>query len=265
MDALIKLKDVSVYYNKTLAALSDVSISIKEEEFVAIIGPNGSGKSTLLNVIMGNVFPQQGTVSVFGNSPAGFRNKIGYLPQKETFDPYMPFVVKEIVMMGRYPYIGLFKKPHKKDFEIAKDALKSVDMEGKSDEPIGHLSGGERQRAFIARALVGNPEILLLDEPTTGLDVKSQRSLISLIAKIHREKRLTILMVTHNINFLSRYLDRVIYLKNKVYFDGTPNDILNSDKLSELYGAPVDVFEKNGQICVMVEDSHTRPQNIRKR
>ncbi len=255
---IVELKNVYVYY-KPVFALDNVSISINKGEFVSVIGPNGSGKSTLLNVILGRVIPQKGEVKIFGRKPAVARNKIGYLPQKETFDPYMPFVVKEVVMMGRYSHIGLFKKPHNIDYKLVMDALKSVEMEHKQYEPIGHLSGGERQRIFIARALVGNPEILLLDEPTTGLDVKTQRSLISLIAKIHKGMGITIIMVTHNINFLSQYLDRVIYLKNKVYLDGVPEDILTSDKLSELYGAPVEVFEKDGQVCVMVEDSHSHP------
>ena len=255
---IIQFQNVTVSYENRIA-LEDVTFDLEEGEFLGIIGPNASGKTTLLKTILGILKPVKGTVLVFGEDLAHnghIRSNIGYVPQKEYIDPTIPFLVKDLVLMGRYAKIGLFKRPSREDFRLMEQVLRDVGMDDMEDEPVGHLSGGQLQRALIARALISEPRILLLDEPTTGLDVNSQIAIIRLISKLHKEKELTVLFVTHDINTIINHCSRVMYLNRRIYAIGKPVDVLNEDVLRRVYGTDVRILAFNGAPYVAVSDHH---------
>lgn len=254
MEPVIQIKKLTAYYNRE-PALQDINMEIGKGEFVGILGPNGSGKTTLLKAILGLISPIQGEIKLFGGPVDGAaRKRMGYVPQKGSIDLTFPVKVFDAVMMGRYPLMGLFRYPTKADRAIVEETLKGVDAWHLKDKPIGELSGGEAQRVWIARALVSNPEILLLDEPTTGLDVMSQGQIIELVHRIHERKGLTVLYVTHEVNNVSCYLDKVAYLKNSLYAYGHPNDVIKVETLREVYAGEVEVVQGVDRPLVVVGD-----------
>lgn len=238
-------------------ALQDISLSIHEGEFVGVIGPNGSGKTTLCRAVLGLMAPIEGHLHIFDCACDALRchhrAKIGYLPQKGVIDRNFPVTVLETVMMGRYGALGLFARPGGKDRQIAMDALVQVGMESHRDTALGHLSGGQQQRVFIARALAQQPKVLLLDEPTTGLDITTQHNVIELVQHLHEELKLTILLITHDINMIRPKVDRLILLKTRLYAAGSPAEVLKPDILQQVYGKDVVITDKD---LVIVEDYH---------
>jgi ABC-type Mn2+/Zn2+ transport system ATPase subunit len=238
-------------------ALKDISLSIDAGEFVGVIGPNGSGKTTLCRAVLGLMAPIEGHLHIFDCAcdklRCHHRAQIGYLPQKGVVDRNFPVTVLETVMMGRYGALGLFSRPGANDREIAMAALAHVSMEGHKDTALGHLSGGQQQRVFIARALAQQPKVLLLDEPTTGLDMTTQHNVIELVQHLHEELKLTVLLITHDINMIRSRVDRLVLLKTKLYAAGPPADVLKPDILSQVYGKDVVITDKN---LVIVEDYH---------
>jgi ABC-type Mn2+/Zn2+ transport system ATPase subunit len=241
-------------------ALADLSLSIAEGEFVGIIGPNGSGKTTLLRGIMGLLPPVSGLLQIFDCACAEMRchhrAKIGYLPQKAMVDPHYPVTAGEVALMGRYGAIGLFKSPSKADREIVFESLAAVGMDSFSDFPFGALSSGQQQRVLIARALSQRPQILLLDEPTTGIDTAAQQQLLELISALHRTYRLTILLVTHDINMISEIVDTLVLLNGRLLGKGPPKQLLTREVLSKLYGQEVRLTERQKVPYVIVNDTH---------
>lgn len=240
-----------------VVALQDVTLSIDAGEFVGVIGPNGSGKTTLCRAVLGLIAPIKGHLHIFDCAcdelRCHHRAKIGYLPQKGAVDRNFPVTVLETVMMGRYGAMGLFKRPGRADQHIAMEALVHVGMEGHKDTALGHLSGGQQQRVFIARALAQQPQVLLLDEPTTGLDITTQHNVIELVEHLHQELGLTVLLVTHDINLIRARVDRLILLKTRLYAAGPPSDVLKPDILREVYGKDLVITEKD---LIIVEDYH---------
>ena len=238
-------------------ALKDISLSINAGEFVGVIGPNGSGKTTLCRAVLGLMAPVEGHLHIFDCAcdelRCHHRAKIGYLPQKGVVDRNFPVTVLETVMMGRYGALGLFKRPGSKDQEIAIESLTHVGMERHKDTALGHLSGGQQQRVFIARALAQQPKVLLLDEPTTGLDMTAQHNVIELVEHLHDELGLTVLLITHDINMIRSRVDRLVLLKTRLYAAGPPADVLKPEILSEVYGKDLVITEKD---FVIVEDYH---------
>jgi ABC-type Mn2+/Zn2+ transport system ATPase subunit len=238
-------------------ALKDISLSINAGEFVGVIGPNGSGKTTLCRAVLGLMAPVEGHLHIFDCAcdelRCHHRAKIGYLPQKGVVDRNFPVTVLETVMMGRYGALGLFKRPGQKDREIAIESLTHVGMERHKDTALGHLSGGQQQRVFIARALAQQPKVLLLDEPTTGLDITAQHNVIELVEHLHDELGLTVLLITHDINMIRSRVDRLVLLKTRLYAAGPPADVLKPEILSEVYGKDLVITEKD---LVIVEDYH---------
>jgi ABC-type Mn2+/Zn2+ transport system ATPase subunit len=240
-----------------VVALEDLSLSIGAGEFVGVIGPNGSGKTTLCRAVLGLIAPIEGHLHIFDCAcdelRCHHRAKIGYLPQKGVVDRNFPVTVLETVMMGRYGALGLFKRPGRKDQDIAMDALTHVGMEGHKDTALGHLSGGQQQRVFIARALAQQPQVLLLDEPTTGLDITTQHNVIELVEQLHKELGLTVLLITHDINLIRSRVDRLVLLKTKLFAAGPPAEVLKPDILRQVYGKDVVITEND---LVIVEDYH---------
>lgn len=238
-------------------ALEDISLEIAEGEFVGVIGPNGSGKTTLCRAVLGLMSPLRGTLRVFDCAcdelRCHHRARIGYLPQKGMIERHFPVTVLETVMMGRYGVLGLFKRPAQRDRDIALEALSHVGMEGHRNTALGQLSGGQQQRVFIARALAQQPQILLLDEPTTGLDITTQHSVVELVQQLHKELGLTILLITHDINMIRSRVDRLVLLKTKLFAFGAPREVLKPEILSQVYGKDLVITEKD---FIIVEDYH---------
>ncbi len=253
----IVFKQVNFRY-KYKEVLKDVSFQIEKGDFVGIIGPNGSGKTTILNLILGLLTPTAGKIEILGHSVKEGRRYVSYLPQLSPLDPRFPILVYEVVLMGRYRDLGFFKNPKKEDFKLVDEALGAVGMKGFKYTPFGHLSGGERQRVLIARALVQHPKIILLDEPTSALDVKSKNDVANLIWNIHKEFGLTTLFVTHDLNIVSDFATKVLYINKKVYGFGKPGEILTKEMLESIYGTQVILFNYRGKTCVIVGDEHGR-------
>jgi ABC-type Mn2+/Zn2+ transport system ATPase subunit len=240
-------------------ALQDISLSINTGEFIGVIGPNGSGKTTLCKAVLGLMAPVEGHLHIFDCAcdelRCHHRAKIGYLPQKGVVDRNFPVTVLETVMMGRYGALGLLKRPSKQDREIARQALTHVGMDTHKDTALGHLSGGQQQRVFIARALAQQPKVLLLDEPTTGLDITTQHNVIELVEHLHDELGLTVLLITHDINMIRSRVDRLVLLKTRLFAAGPPGEVLKPDILSEVYGKDLVITEHD---TIIVEDYHHR-------
>ena len=256
---IVQFSQASFAYNGH-TALEDLTLDLHEGEFVGVIGPNGSGKTTLLKALLGLIHPVSGALQIFDCACQALRcehrARIGYLPQKEKTDPNYPITIWEVAMMGRYGSLGLIKRPSKADREIVLDALDSVDMADLKDHPFGHLSGGEQQRVLIARALAQRPEILLLDEPTTGIDATTQRRLVELICKVHQAYRLAIVLVTHDINMISSIAETILLLKTKLYAKGPPAEILTKDVLSPVYGEEVIIAKRDQKPYIILSDEH---------
>ncbi len=255
---VIRFEGVTVTYNGS-PALEDVTLEIPRGVLLGVLGPNGSGKTTFLKAIMGLVTPVQGRIHVEGeccHSLKKIRRQIGYVPQTSRVDPYFPVKVLDVVLMGLYPALGVLRGPGREGRRKATEALAAVGMEGFAGRPAGQLSGGQLQRVAIARALVRDPTILLLDEPFTGLDVQSQRSVMRLIGDMHRERGLTTLLVTHDVNLVYPLLDLVLALNHRVYAYGPPQEALVKETLEQLYGAEVHVHEAHGRPFIFAGDHH---------
>ena len=238
-------------------ALKDISLDIPEGEFVGVIGPNGSGKTTLCRAVLGLMQPLEGSLQIFDCAceelRCHHRARIGYLPQKESLDRNFPITVLETVLMGRYGALGLFRRPARRDREIALESLSNVGMQDHGDTALGHLSGGQQQRVLIARALAQQPQVLLLDEPTTGIDITTQHSVLDLIRRLHQDLKLTILLITHDINMIRTHVDRLVLLKTRLYAAGPPEEVLRPDVLRQVYGKDLVITEKD---LLIVEDYH---------
>lgn len=248
-NAVIRIENAMVAYHESIA-LRGISLTVSQSEFVAIIGPNGAGKTTLLTTINGLANPHQGRVWVLGQQLNGrgrheLRKKVGYVAQVETIDRRMPISVREAVIIGRYGTIGLLRRPTKHDWFLVDKALEMVGMSHLARRPIGHLSGGEQQRVAIARCLAQEPNIFLLDEPTASLDWKAQIEILELVKRIHHERKLTTLFVTHDLDALPHTCDRVVLMKDGLIVgDGTPDKLISVENLSRLYNLPLTVVEE---------------------
>jgi ABC-type Mn2+/Zn2+ transport system ATPase subunit len=252
-NTVIKIQDAVVSYREDVA-LQGVSLEVRQGEFIGIIGPNGAGKTTLLTVVNGLGKLVHGQAWVLGSRLNGgnrsnLRKRIGYVAQVENIDPRLPINVRETVMVGCYGRLGLFHRPTRAQWGTVDEVLEMVGMAHLSQRPIGHLSGGEYQRAAIARALVQQPEIFLLDEPTASIDKKAQREILSLIQLIHKEYHMTTLFVTHDLRTLPSICQRLILMKDgRIWQQGSPESMLREEVLSQLYGAPISVATEGAPI-----------------
>ncbi len=246
---VIEIENAVVSYREDVA-LRGVSLKVRAGEFVGVIGPNGAGKTTLLTIVNGLGKLVNGRVIVLGKSVTNggrheLRKQVGYVAQVDNIDPRMPMSVREVVMVGRYGVLGLFKRPGKHDWAIVDESLELVGMSHLAKRPIGHLSGGEQQRVSIARCLSQEPKIFLLDEPTASLDWKAQTEILELVKSIHDERHLTTLFVTHDLDALPHTCDRVVLMKEGLIFgEGTPDKLISAESLSRLYNLPQSVVEE---------------------
>jgi zinc/manganese transport system ATP-binding protein len=239
---------------------SGVDVLVQEGEFVAILGPNGAGKSTLLNVLLGLEDLAEGSVAVLGG-PAGQNNeRIGYLPQRRVFDSATRVRGVDIVRLGLdgrrwgvpLPIPARFSASSRAARDRVWQVIERVGAEAYADRPIGECSGGEQQRLLIAQALVRGPRMLILDEPLDGLDLPNQAAVTALVQRICRSEGVTVLLVAHDVNPLLPYLDRVLYLAGGRAAMGSPREVITSETLSSLYGAPIEVLHTaDGRLVVV--------------
>ncbi|MEN6355755.1 MAG: heme ABC transporter ATP-binding protein [Armatimonadota bacterium] len=242
MSAKIKVEDVHAGYNGA-QVLNGVSLELADSEFVGIIGPNGSGKTTLLRTISRALAPQSGLVQIDGKDvykiPAReYARKVAVVPQETmvAFD----FTVMEVALMGRSPRLGRFAVESSRDEAIALDALRRTGTDHLKDRPINALSGGERQRVMMARALAQEPEVLLLDEPTSHLDISFQFEIMDLVKGLNRDRGLTVLAVLHDLNLAGSYCDRLVIIgQGCVQASGSPEEVITSENIRRVYGAEV--------------------------
>ncbi|MBI3586219.1 MAG: metal ABC transporter ATP-binding protein [Ignavibacteriales bacterium] len=237
---LIEFKNVDLGYGRK-KVLSDLSFSVNHGDLIGIVGPNGSGKTTIVRAILGILKAQNGEIVFHPTQDEKLR--VGYVPQRDTIDQIMPFTVYDVVMMGRYGRISFYKLPSKEDKAKVQEALAHVDVEDLSQRSFKDLSGGQKQRALIARALAANPDILVLDEPTNGMDLTSRTAMLELIKKLHREDHLTVIMVSHLLSDVANYVQKIILVENGYFAVGSVEEILTEQKLTEIYGLPVHVGE----------------------
>ena len=236
----IKLEGVWVNFNGAVI-IEDVNLTIEAGRYVGILGPNGAGKSTLLKVILGLIRPQRGSVRVFGESPEKLRhhgNVMGYLPQRPLGNPRFPVTVLDVVLMGRYGRIGLFKRPRREDRDLARGRLEDLGIPHLANRLIGDLSGGEQQRVFIARALVGEPELLLLDEPTASVDPAMQTEFYEILEDL--KQRMAIVLVSHDISAISIYVDKIACLNCQLFYHGSKE--IGPEILEATYKCPVQMI-----------------------
>lgn len=229
--------------------LKNVNIQLQEGTFMGIVGPNGAGKTTLLRLILGLEKPTSGEIKINGISRSENKAQIGYLPQRKQFDNNFPATAWDVVMMGRYKRIGLFRRPTNQDREMVTRYLNIVGMFDHRDTQFTHLSGGEQQRVLIARSLVSQPKLLILDEPSTGIDVVGQEHLYHFIRHIKQEMNLTVIMVTHDIGTITTYVDEVACMNKTIYSHGKPEKSLTRDVLTKVYGEKIAMVEHN-EFCI---------------
>lgn len=228
--------------------LKGVSFRILPGEYCAIIGPNGGGKTTLVRLLLGLEKPTSGEISLFGTSQKRFHdwNRIGYVPQRSALvDSTFPATVREVVGMGRYARRGIFGFESVEDKTAILEAMELMGVSDLSDRLIGNLSGGQRQRVMIARALASNPEVLIVDEPNTGVDVESQHRFYTLLRTLNRTKKLSILFITHDIGVIAEDITRVLFVNQTLLVSQNPAEMIRCDEMSRLYGVPAHVVCHN--------------------
>jgi zinc transport system ATP-binding protein len=247
----ISIHHLYVEYERNLA-LEDINLEVKPKDYLGIIGPNGGGKSTLLKSLLGLVKPSKGKVLIFGKTPAQAHSHIGYVPQYTNFDRDFPIDVWNVVLMGRLGKPGLFRRCGSKDRKFAEAALAQVAMTPFRQRQIGRLSGGQLQRVLIARALASQPDILLLDEPTSSIDAESETGLYELLHKLN--ETMTIILVSHDIGAISRHVNSIACLNRKLYHHGSKD--LTPEVIESVYGCPVDLIAHGTPHRVLDKHDH---------
>ncbi|HLQ95119.1 MAG TPA: metal ABC transporter ATP-binding protein [Pseudogracilibacillus sp.] len=244
-NSIIRLENVDFSYgNKKV--LENVNLNIEQGMFMGLVGPNGGGKSTLIQLVLGLLTPDKGKIHLLNQPIEHFKqwNRIGFVSQKaNTFNKGFPATVFEVVAMGLTAKLGYLHFMKKKDKQRVYEAISLVGMEDEAHRNIGNLSGGQQQRIFIARALVSEPELLILDEPTVGIDYQNVDRFYELLHRLNQEENITLLLVSHDTGVLTKYATNVVCLNKTLHFHGNSEEYtaLSTDYLSEIYGHPVQV------------------------
>ena len=256
MVAAIEIRALTIAYNRR-PAVEDVTLSVPRRAMVGIVGPNGGGKSTLIKAVLGLVPKEGGEVEILGRSvDRRSRRLVGYVPQREDVDWNFPVSAFDVVMMGRVPSMKLLRRPMARDRELVWEALKTVGMEKFADTRIGEFSGGQQQRVFLARALAQEAEVLLLDEPVSGVDAPSQHEIFDLLRGL-QEAGKTVVVTTHDLSCVAERFDLALLLNRRLVAFGRPEEVFTSELLNETYQSHL-MLLKVGERTVAIEDGAPR-------
>lgn len=240
MESALEIHDLTVAFDKK-PVLWNVDLMIPQGKLVGIIGPNGAGKSTLIKAVMGIVELSSGYVKIFDRDINDVRSRISYVPQRESVDWDFPASVLDVVLMGRYARLGLFKRPRKADRDIAMDCLKKVGMEAFAHRQISQLSGGQQQRTFLARSLAQQADIYFMDEPFAGVDAATEKTIISLLRNMTQNQK-TVMVVHHDLHSVSQYFDWVIMLNTRLVAYGPTQTTFTQKNLHQTYGGKLTIL-----------------------
>ncbi len=241
----IVCRAVGLGYGST-RVLSEVNWSIRPGDFVGLVGPNGAGKTTLLKCILGTLKPQRGIIHRTPPTPMT-ELVFAYVPQEKSIDPFFPLSALDVVLMGRYQKLGPGTRPQAMDRQMARDSLAHVGLEALASAPFQALSGGQKQRVLIARALAAEPHVLILDEPTIGMDVAAEKQLMALINGLYEGRSLTVILATHNLNLVAQYARQLAIVGEGQLLVGAPETLLTADQLQQLYRTDIRVQEIGGR------------------
>ena len=242
---IVELRDISVKYANGVLALDGINLDVNDKDIIALIGPNGAGKSTLLKVILGLIKPTTGSVRLLGSEDLAKNLKyVGYVPQSaQARDANMPFSVFETVMLGRTPRTGLFHGVGPKDRRKVEEMLKLFGIFDLKDRKIGQLSGGQSQRVFLAKAMVADPKLLLLDEPTSGVDTTSKTEFYNTLERLNKETEITVILCSHDIGVITKIANRVLCINRSQFFCGEKANFNAATEINKMYNYPVEIFE----------------------
>ncbi len=247
---ILQVNHLTVRYDGRLV-LDDLTFHLHTGERIALVGPNGAGKSTLFKAIAGVLSPSSGDLDIYGEGPSG-HICIGYVPQRSQVDWNFPVTVKDVVMMGRVGKLGLFRWPRSQDWKKAQQALQDVDLGDLANRQINELSGGQQQRMFIARALAQEAELLLMDEPLTGLDLNSQQAIFNILDNL-RQRSVTVIVATHDLDQAAEHFDRVMLLNQRLLGIGRPKDVFTAERLVEAYGGHLRLVQLESNVVALAD------------
>jgi zinc transport system ATP-binding protein len=260
---VVEIRDLSLKYPNGVIALQGINLDINPKDFIALIGPNGAGKSTLLKIILGLIKPTSGIIKLHlteenaskarkasepkigGSSELNGNLKyVGYVPQSaQARDPNLPFSVFETVMLGRTPIKGLFHRTGAKDRQKVEETLKLFGIYELKDRKIGQLSGGQSQRVFLAKAMVSDPKLLLLDEPTSGVDAASKKDFYNILERLNKEAGITVILSSHDISVITKIANRVLCINKSQFFCGEDEDFSAETEIPKMYDHPVEIVD----------------------
>jgi manganese/zinc/iron transport system ATP- binding protein len=243
---VVEVHDLTVSYNRK-PVLWDVDLSIPQGSLVGIIGPNGAGKSTLIKSMMGLTSLSSGYVKLFDKSLDEVRDRVSYVPQKESVDWDFPASVLDVVLMGRYSKLGLFRRPRQSDKDIALDCLRKVGMEGFKNRQISQLSGGQQQRVFLARALAQKADLYFMDEPFTGVDAATESAIVELLREMRSQNK-TVVVVHHDLQSAIEYFDWIILLNMRLVASGKTEQVFTPALLQETYGGKLNILAEMSEL-----------------
>ncbi len=249
----VEIRDLSVAYRRGQPVLDGATLAVPRGTMLGIVGPNGGGKSTLIKAVLGLVPSVGGSVEMLGRPvDRRVRRKVGYVPQREDVDWGFPVSAYDVVMMGRVPSMGFLRRPTEKDRELVWGALETVGMEALVERQIGELSGGQQQRVFLARALAQEAELLLLDEPVSGVDAPSQHEIFDLLRRLQGEGR-TVIVTTHDLSCVAERFDLAVLLNRRVVASGPPEEVFTRELLNETYQSHLMLLDIGGHTVAVEE------------
>lgn len=249
----LTVENLSAGYVGNREAMAAISFDVQRGERVGVLGPNGAGKSTLFKAIVGLIPHHTGRISIHGEDCRASHNMVGYVPQHEEIDWRFPVTVRDVVMMGRLRQIGWFRWPGRHDWETVDATLERVGMLQFRDRQIGQLSGGQKRRVFIARALAQATDVLLLDEPFSGVDAAAEHEIMDLLDLL-RAEQVSVILATHDMHMAGRAFDRLLLLNRSVIAYGPPDEVFTPETLGRAYGGRIGVFQTGGQTIIIADD-----------
>ena len=261
MNPILEVQDVTFGYGKT-PVLCDVNLHLHPGQFAALVGPSGAGKTSLLRLALGTLQPSSGEVRVSGQSTSSHAApQIAYVPQVETIDWNFPVTVEQVVLMGRVQEARLWPWPSRADKAAVIEVLDKLQIGDLRTQHIRNLSGGQQQRVFLARALIAQPDLLVLDEPTSGVDMQTAEKMLHLLLDLNRQG-MTILMTTHDLNMAAAHIPWIICLNKRVIAQGTPEDVFTSEILTETYRGDMQVIHYDGMLLVHQKPHHHKLADV---